>query len=689
MKSSFAETFRDLSRGEKPSDRIFPERKTICRVKDQNGTSLKEEQIYVIAPYDDLFESDKVSLLVAKRELKDRYDIIHQEIYEKREKLLEALKIFSKIRNPEDIEQIISSTFGGTDFLLSLYNLEECISSFNSDDLSKYSYSDIFNNKIIDFLKIEENRRLLAEYIDKYNELIEKSDFLRKGLFTHNNASNVSNSLKSNGFFLAEHSVVLKSRTGENQINSDKDFNKIIDTEKEKIFSNKELMTKFNSLDKAITKNEDLRKFRKLLENNKELIPELMDLGKLNKKMWLSYLKKEEGIYLELINKYKSGKREIEVIVSEAKKEISDWDHVIDKFNDRFFVPFKIEIVNKDDVILKGDVETLEFIFEDSKGSKNTTKSEIKSILSTGEKKALYILDIIYEIEARKKTNQETVFIIDDIADSFDYKNKYAILEYLMDISKEDFFYEIILTHNFDFFRTINSRLIPHYNCHIAERTESAVQLKTVKSKSEIQRPFKDWIKNLSEVEHYSVAIIPFLRNIIEYTRDTNDPNYLNLTSMLHHKDNTRNLKISDLELILIKEFNEPNLKLENGDEKILDSILEFSDEFSCLNQLSLDQKIVLSMGIRLSAEHLMIQLINDPDFVKGIKGPQTGKLFEKYKKLPNSDNYTIKLLEKVNLMTPENIHLNSFMYEPIIDLSSDHLCKLYKDLKILNQSIL
>jgi len=28
--------------------------------------------------------------------------------------------------------------------------------------------------------------------------------------------------------------------------------------------------------------------------------------------------------------------------------------------------------------------------------------------------------------------------------------------------------------------------------------------------------------------------------------------------------------------------------------------------------------------------------------------------------------------------MTPENIHLNSFMYEPILDLSAQHLKKLY-----------
>jgi hypothetical protein len=34
--------------------------------------------------------------------------------------------------------------------------------------------------------------------------------------------------------------------------------------------------------------------------------------------------------------------------------------------------------------------------------------------------------------------------------------------------------------------------------------------------------------------------------------------------------------------------------------------------------------------------------------------------------------------------MTPENIHLNTFMYEPILDMSDEHLRKLYKSVVAL-----
>jgi len=39
--------------------------------------------------------------------------------------------------------------------------------------------------------------------------------------------------------------------------------------------------------------------------------------------------------------------------------------------------------------------------------------------------------------------------------------------------------------------------------------------------------------------------------------------------------------------------------------------------------------------------------------------------------------------------MTPENIHLNSFMYEPILDMDIVELKNLYEKVKTLNNSTL
>ncbi len=36
-------------------------------------------------------------------------------------------------------------------------------------------------------------------------------------------------------------------------------------------------------------------------------------------------------------------------------------------------------------------------------------------------------------------------------------------------------------------------------------------------------------------------------------------------------------------------------------------------------------------------------------------------------------------------MITPENIHINSFMFEPILDTSLDHLCTLFGESQNLN----
>jgi hypothetical protein len=56
----------------------------------------------------------------------------------------------------------------------------------------------------------------------------------------------------------------------------------------------------------------------------------------------------------------------------------------------------------------------------------------------------------------------------------------------------------------------------------------------------------------------------------------------------------------------------------------------------------------------------------------------------KKFKEIPGGDINQIETIKRVILMTPENIHLNSFMYEPILDMSDDHLKKLYEDVLTL-----
>ena len=85
-----------------------------------------------------------------------------------------------------------------------------------------------------------------------------------------------------------------------------------------------------------------------------------------------------------------------------------------------------------------------------------------------------------------------------------------------------------------------------------------------------------------------------------------------------------------------------------------------------------------------MQAKRIKQQGINEPNFVVEIHESQTTKLLSKVKEKYPNDSDAIPSIDKVVLMTPENIHLNSFMYEPIMDLSDEHLRKVYKEVREL-----
>jgi hypothetical protein len=258
----------------------------------------------------------------------------------------------------------------------------------------------------------------------------------------------------------------------------------------------------------------------------------------------------------------------------------------------------------------------------------------------------------------------------------------------LKDISNEGIFKQIILTHNFDFYRTVSSRLD-------IDRENKLYTVKTQKKIELIQEvyqdnPFKTWKKNFHQVGNESmlIASIPFVRNIAEFSGSKD--NFKKLTSLLHIKEESKIMTISNLETIF-KEIliDKSSLSLINPTKIVVDLIYEIADKIlqETTEIIELENKIVLAIAIRLKAEEFMIAKIADDTFWKGIKKNQTIILFKKYGEKFFGQTDIIKLLEVVNLMTPENIHLNSFMYEPILDMSNEHLKQLYYDINKLQQN--
>ncbi len=683
MKTSLALTFKDLSEGKDSLDRIYKDRITKRTIVDDSNNGIRPEQVFVIEPYAPAYESSKISTLLVNKELKKEYDSILQAIDEKKELILKELKKISGMKN--GIEEAISEVFTKEKdkFYVALGRIEKEVLEEQKSDLSKIAYGQIFNDKVEAFLNTKDFKTKLVEYTKIYDKLLSSSTFFKKGVFNHFQASEITKNLKNHGFFKADHSVYLNSSSEKKEIKSEQELEGIINKEKESILTNPDLQKTFNEIDSKLT-TQDLRAFREYLLNNQLILPELANLELFKEKMWKAYFVEFKELFKNCMDEYNKGKARIQEILDSASKQATRWQDVINIFNRRFSVPFKVSIENKQDVILKSVTPNIKFEFFDDSGiAAPVERSELLTVLSNGEKRALYILNIIFEVEARKETKTKTLFIVDDIADSFDYKNKYAIIEYLHDMLDEDVFYQIILTHNYDFYRTVNGRLeLGGAKFHII-KTKEAISLEEDKMYKEPFNKWKDLI-NDSDKREFLVAMIPFVRNLAEYCGRAEDES--KLTSLLHIKKDTNAITVKSL-FTLINGILNRNDDVTHPDQNALakDVIFLVADQISKDTAISveLEKKIALSIAIRLKAEEYLIKKISDDAFVENINKNQTAKLIREYKKKhlnTSSEAAAIKIIERVNLMTPENIHLNSFMYEPILDLSNEHLKQLYAD---------
>lgn len=679
LKTSLTKTFKDIENQKTTKDIIFPERITIRSVKI-NDTDITAEQVLTIDSYNESYSSQQLSTLLVDNGLKQQYDIALKEVDDKRESLIKSLSKSSG-KAAKGIPEIICEAFSKPEkklleLLVELYEEKHD----NLIHLSNLKYNDLFNQKVIELISSGDLNKELTEYVETYEKLISESTILSR-TFNHQKAGDVSKNLNESGFFTASHSVNISIKGEKCEVTSQEDLNALLQQEQDQILKNPVLKEKLSKFDNKL-KTKDTQTFRDYISEHQDLLPEYQNINLFKKKIFLSYLQSQQVLWHDLVDTYKKNQELIKQIIQQAQEQRTTWETVVDTFNKRFDVPFKLSVENQDEVILNAATPTIKFRFNDGRGnSENINHQSLISALSQGEKRALYILNVLFELEVRKQSTQPILIIVDDIADSFDYKNKYAIVEYLRDLSKTACFHLLLLTHNFDFHRIVSSRLnAKRQNRLIAIKSLDGIKIIQERYQKDV---FSTWKQNLSTNEKYMLASIPFARNIAEYCG--RNEHFEKLTSLLHLKGNSANIIVSDLQFIYRDIFSDlPNLSLPNGHDSIIDKIFQQSDALVIDNQETpeLECKVILAMAIRLKAEEFMIDRISDQEFVTSITSNQTRELFDKYTAMFSTDLERIALLDQVNLMTPENIHLNSFMYEPILDMSACRLYALYTEIK-------
>ncbi len=677
FKTSFAKSLTDLINNKMPKDNFYPNRESKIEI-EFNGNKISKENVAVFHSYDEKFSSeDSVTTFMAESDLKQRYDNIFSELEKEKKVLLKSLK--SGFDYEKEIKTIKNKSF----YEILDNHLTEIE---NSEEHYSFKYHDIFDKlgKVKDF--VNENRGLIEQYFNKYKELLSLSKVFKHteiGDFGTNHANDLKKALENGRFFKADHSLMI---AGE-EIKNYNRLSEIFEEEKNKILNNEDLKNSFANIEKFINANKELRAFKDAISGDNTLLIELLNYDSFRERVLFSYLKQSIQNVRSLVELYREKKSEIEKIIEQANKDQKEWESVIKIFNQRFLVPFKVELQNQKDILLNEETAQFGFIFFDDNQDVNVQKEDLQKHLSGGEKRALYILQILFEIEARKRSDKLQLLVFDDISDSFDYKNKHAIIEYLNDLQECGQFKLLVMTHNFDFYRTLASRLgIPREQIKMIRKNDAREII------FENGGYLKDFVKHIkdSQEDKDFFALIPFVRNLIEYTRPQadKDNDYIKLTNCLHMKKDTETIKIQDISKIFDSVFGteRKKRKIEEDNSKLyFETIYNIAEEIckneNC-NHIELQNKIIFSIAIRLKAEEWMLNKLNQ-EFES--TNNQTRELYDAIKKELSDDEK--RIIQKVLMITPENIHINSFMFEPILDISLDHLYTCFEEVKKLNKA--
>lgn len=713
MKTSFSKTMEDISKGATPTDRVFKDVTTSYSVTyyatqfiyssatSRNAPSATD-RIYVVNTFADKFDFTKetVSTILADEETRNEYNVLMEELKGEIQQIQESLKVLTGLTKPKIKEQLIKD-FGLSDiadwpdiFDAIKIELEGCEHQAIFDDIL---YIELINDKTLAVFAKPEFKSSLEDYIDSLNNFLEQSTLLNKR-FTDKSAEALGKAFAGNNLFAAEHTILLSD--GETQVGSVDEWNQLVSNELEQIYSKPQLSIAFTKLKKLLTANVEVNRLRDIIISHRAIIPFFSNIDKLKKMLWLNSIQKLEKTFDDHYRTISSYSERIRKLYEKAAEQSQRWQEVVAEFNRRFRVPFDVKINNKANFLLKDEAPNLSFDYSRGEGvgrqTESLDKDRLMMALSTGEKRALYLLYILFDLERiRKLASTGTgkyLIVADDIADSFDYKNKYAIIEYLSDLSKTNGIDLLILTHNFDFYRTVKLRLgIERTHCFVAQREPSGKVVVTVFKyqkdffKNVVIAGIKSGVITTDSKKKLLISSIPFYRNLCEYSGD--EASYLELTCFLHLKTaplDTRTIRFQDLWNIIKVFVN--NVNFSGTDEEFYVALKRITEDIvnePTTDEVSLDNKLVLSICIRLLAEDFMQKkIIQNIGTCVDSTSNQTREWFELARPFMTVEE--IATIENVNLITPESIHINSFMFEPLIDISDWTLKDLYSSVKRL-----
>ncbi len=704
MKSSFAKTLESHSRGEAISDRLFKV-DGVCSVD-----GIEKENILSYPSFDGRVEiCDEAASLVANDEAKKAYDDALKEVSTAYDTLTESLTKMTKTgfaqetdiiakmyRNFVDEKSVETITVSNVITLLKSIlpevksgNILFCdipYNTFVSSNFNKF----VVNKKYAGFFK------QLAEAYDKFRT---SPTYYRNG-FDASSASKLIKAIGDAKYFDAEHVVALKNKEGkiEEPISTKKGLEDHLKTDLDRIIDeHPSLKSPLEQLikDFAVGTNGDVRK---IFEDNskRDLLLFMGSEDRFYKNMWYGYLRGCIEDVESLLDTHAAAAEKIAEALEEAANAKNAWEDVVDIFNDRFSdLPYRVVITNKKDAIVNDLTKPVFEIRYQNPRNLSLPYSErpdeynrlqvMGQTLSNGERKALFLLNIIFQLRNKLKNGQEILVVFDDIVESFDYKNKYAFFEYLQELSSENTqLFTIVLTHNFDFFRLVYDKIYPNVKDQFKIITRQKDATLTVADMFN-PRVFGDTKKIANTDKAAWIAMIPFARNLVEFREGTSDDDYKELTKGLHVMADT--ITVQNATQVIARHANIASSPFDDT-KSVHDAIIETAQEIADdpNDDFDLHKNLTLAIGTRLRIEKYIITKISDQEYQNTLSKSkdQTRELIKRYKNNsadPKKEE-NVKKFNKAAMMVDSSIHLNSFMYEPLIDMGTWELKEMYNKIK-------
>ena len=546
-----------------------------------------------------------------------------------------------------------------------------------------------FVGLITEKLKNSSNEQCVRNGVSRYfqitNMLQQNSNIFTNDFKLPNLESVVEAAIKENYFcdtperkFRIENVVY-----GENEI---KNF---IQNQSYIIYGNQQAKEEFENVKKALSGQKTTIS---ILQKFPALVSELVNFNSMVKRLFMTMCDSVRNQLLAELTNIENQQQSIDNLRNNANINDNLLSDIWTRFEGRFNLKnFDLRLENEFNAV--AGISFPKFVkYKPGTNDKITDPKLLR--FSTGEIRVYNMINFILEVETYKLSQDKVVIILDDAVDSFDYKNKYGIIDYLCDLKNYTNIQLIVFTHNFDFYRSsilaFGKRFTNQYFAYRNELNEINFLDTSLNQNYYLEVVhFNSWKTNPNESKFF--ALIPFARTIVQL--QTNATNVQKLDTYLHYDLNVENYTINDVKQNVLGPIGANVCASFNLNDKYLKKFDEFIQNIlsnqQIVNEIDLDIKLAMGLYIRIFLERFLYRtcLANNISVANTNPYARTVSLMNYTLPLFANDTVCKKNILNANLIAPAYVHVNSFMYEPIIDVEAKSLidaCKWLHDKNLL-----